>query len=271
MMKKATFLWILSASALTCGVAVAESMTDVSSVVSSLKVVAKQQAASSAKADATGVASASALASVYADISNREQVLKTVNDFGETGQLVDPCYQVSMADTAAGTAERTSSKAQAVMALQGRMSADGEVKSSGVVGMLGGSKKVADYPFGADVNKRINRHLDRYCSVSEASAGYCTLNANGMQSGDTDFSMHLAGSKTYGWDQAEAASDFAKTIAPIDPVPQYGDCSSVECRAALAERRRDDAMMSLARFSMVQFIETRTTQADGEAKKSGGQ
>lgn len=241
----------------------------VNELVSSFRVTAKQEDAVKQKSDAVRLQASQAQASTMVDIFNREQVKRTMDDFGESSQLVDPCYQVSMADTATGISGKSEDRAQAILARQGRISADGEVNSGGVAGSLGMTTKVAEYPFSASVGKRISRHLDRYCSVSEASAGYCTLSANGMQGGDTDFSVHLAPGKTYGWDQVEAASDFVKTIAPVTPMPTAGSCTSLECQSALADRRTEEAMLSMTRYSMVQFVESRSTQASGDAKKSG--
>lgn len=240
------------------------------SVVSALKIVTKQKQVSTDKAVSVRGQAMQAYASSNVDVSNREAILDTVDQYGRTGQLVDPCYQVSMASVVQGAMSKTDASAQAAMQRLYRTSDDGEMNSGGLTGALGATTKVSAHPYAAPTAQRIERRFSRYCSVSEASAGYCKLNSNGMQSGDSDFSLHVAPGKTFGWDQTEAATDFVKTIAPVKPMPKTGKCTNPECIAATNERRQQEVYMSMSRYSMVRFVESRSTQASGEAKKAGG-
>lgn len=265
-------LLLIAACALPFGVQ-ADAMlswgNQIGSVRSALKITTKQKQVSSDKATIVRSQSTQAYASTAVDIYNREQVLRTVDDFGVTGQLVDPCYQVSMANTVHNTIGKASDAAQRAMERLYRIGDDGEMNSGGVSGAFGGTTQVSTHPYAAETSQRTERHLHRYCSVSEAAAGYCTLNANGMQSADSDFSLHVVSGKTFGWDQSEAATDFVKTVAPVKPMPKRGKCRTPDCMAAMAARRLQEAYVSMSRFSMVRFVESRTTQASGDAKKPG--
>lgn len=235
-------------------------------IVSALRVSVKQVDVSGNKAAAVHVQTEQARSSAAMDTYNREQVRRTVDEYGTTGQLVDPCYQVGMANT--GTAIKGKSETNAAEAMRRvyTTGADGTANAGGVSGAFGSKIKVTNFPFASNVGMMSERHLSRYCSVSEAKAGYCILNPNGMQSGDSDFSMHLTPGRTYGWDQTEAAGDFVKTIAPAVQV-RAKDCTDVGCRAVAAERRQQEAYMSMSRYSMLRFVESRTTQTAGDAQK----
>jgi len=240
----------------------------INQLMSSFKVVTKQRSASSDKADALRIQSSQASASAAVDLFNREQVLKVTGDFGLTSQLVDPCYQVAMADQVSEIKGKTESSASVAMTRLYSTSDDGQMSAGGVSGAFGGKVKATAHPYAAVTAQRIERHRSRYCTVSEASNGFCTLNANGMQGGDSDFSLHLAPGKTFGWDQTEAAADFVKTVTPVRPMPRGGNCTDAECVSALTERRQQESYLSMSRFSMLRFVESRSTQATGEAKKA---
>lgn len=239
-------------------------------LTSTLKIATKQESLSKdveaqARQGATKAAAAAAV-----DAYNRKAVARAVDQYGPTSQLVDPCYQVGMAGTAGQTVSSAGRSAQ--LAASRLYSSDdrGMTSVGGVGGLLGQTKRVSAYTYAASVGQRVQRHRDRYCSVSEAATGYCTLVANGMQSGDSDFSMHLAPGKTYGWDQTEAATDFVKTLAPMEPMPGNGSCSEVDCRSALEARREQEAYLSMSRYSMMRFVEAHSTQEVGDARKAGG-
>jgi hypothetical protein len=238
----------------------------ISQMMSSFKVVTKQQSAIRDQADAIRLQGSQASASAAVDLFNRGQVLKVIGEFGSTSQLVDPCYQVAMADQVSAIKGKADNSASAAMTRIYTTSDDGRMSAGGVSGVFGATVKTTSYPYTAATAQRIDRHRSRYCSVSEASSGFCTLNANGMQGGDSDFSLHVVPGKTFGWDQTEAAADFVKTIAPVRPMPRGGSCTDVECISALAERRQQEAYLSMSRFSMLRFVESRTTQATGDAK-----
>lgn len=197
---------------------------------------------------------------------NIDAVRDTLLTYGPESQLVDPCYQVAMAGTVVNTKASTDDRAQEAVAKVYSTSAEGYANAGGVGGFFGGTSKVSGYTYAAGVGQRQKRHLDRYCSTSEAELGYCTLQANGMQGGDVDFSVHLAPGTTYGWDQTEAATDFVKTVAPVRPVP-VGKCGDATCRAALQSRRQQESYLSMSRYSMLRFVESRSTQLNGVAKK----
>ncbi len=196
-------------------------------------------------------------------------VKNAVETYGISSQLVDPCYQVGMAGMATGTKGLTDASAQRAQALVYATSDSGYANAGGVQGYFGATRPSAEVTYGASVATRAKRHQSRYCTVSEADAGYCTLLANGMQGGDSDFSVHLAPGKTFGWDQVEAATDFVKTVAPVRPLPASSGCTDATCKAALAQRRQQEAYMSMSRFSMLRFVESRSTQLVGDAKKVG--
>lgn len=199
---------------------------------------------------------------------NNVAVLRTVDTFGPNSQLVDPCYQVAMAGMTTTTKGKTDASAQRAMMRIYETSDTGFANAGGVTGVFGATHRVSGYSYAASVSNRVQRHLARYCTVAEANAGYCTLQANGMQGGDSDFSVHLAPGKTYGWDQLEAATDFVKTVAPVRPVSLAEGCTDAGCRSAFMARRQQEAYMSMARYSMARFVESRSTQVTGDAKRA---
>ncbi|WP_454727853.1 MULTISPECIES: hypothetical protein [Cupriavidus] len=267
---RGTRLWLSVALAAPLA-AHAEGMSDwitqISRLNSAYRAVTKQTEASTEKKLQLRIQSVQALGSAMMDLYNTEQVRKAVNDYGPTGQLVDPCYQIAMAGTVQDTSTKTGARAQAAMQRLYTTSDAGRVSAGGLSGALGSTVKATAFPYAAQLADRHARHRDRYCTVSEASAGYCTLNANGMQGGDTDYSIHLAPGKTYGWDQTEAATDYVKTVAPVKPMPRAGACTDLQCQSALAARRKEEAYLSMARYSFMRQIETHTTQLAGDARQ----
>lgn len=247
--------------------ALAAWMAGVGAVVSSVKITAMQDSAMAEKVANNKIQSAQAGSSSMIDLSNRETVRRTWNDFGPNGQLVDGCFQVAVADTTAQVKGRADASAEKAAGLVYSMSEAGDVGSGGVAGAFGARDRRSSVPFSTGVAKRAERHMTKYCSVSESLAGYCTLQPNGMQSGDSDFSLLYAPGQTYGWDQAEAATDFVKTVAPVKVLPGVGNCTTKACAAALSSRRAEEPYLSMARFSMLRFVESRSTQASGEAKQ----
>lgn len=240
------------------------------SLMTSFKVANKQEVYSKEKVGTARTAAAQASSSAAIELRTKESVREIVENFGPDSQLIDPCYQVGMATTAADTKGKTDDNAQRAIARIYSTADNGTTSLGGISGVFGGTKKVSSYTYGSDVATRTNRHLNRYCSVSESLAGYCILNANGMQGADSDFSVHFAPGKTFGWDQTEAATDFIKTIAPVRAIPKSKGCSTPDCLSLLAERRKQEAYMSMSRYSMVRFVESRSTQSAGDAKKALG-
>jgi hypothetical protein len=236
------------------------------STISSLGVVTKQMSLSSSNTDAMRLQAQQAFQSTLGDAATANEVRQTVEDFGPNGQLMDGCYQLGMAAQVALTVSNTSNHASSAMARLYTLSDTGVASAGGVVGALGGTTQVMQFPYAASVGQRVSRHLTHYCTVSEAQLGYCTLNPNGMQGGDQDFSLHLQPGKTYGWDQTEASTDFIKTIAPIRPTPSSEPCASTTCIAGQQARIRQEAMMSMARYSFIRFTEAHETQKVGDAQ-----
>jgi len=239
----------------------------ISQLASTYKAVAKQTEASAEKKNQLRMQAMQALGSAIVDIYHTSQVRKSLEEFGPTGQLSDPCYQLAMAGAVQETSGKTGQSAQAGMQRIYTTSDTGRVNAGGVSGLLGTTVKATKFPYAAQLADRNSRHLSRYCTVSEASAGYCTLNANGMQGGDSDYSMHLAPGKTFGWDQTEAATDYVKNIVPVKAMPRAGACTDAQCVSALAVRRKEEAYLSMARFSFMRQIEAHTPQLAGEARK----
>ncbi|WP_432263040.1 hypothetical protein [Cupriavidus sp. TMH.W2] len=239
----------------------------ISTLNSAYRTVTKQVDAAAEKKNRLRMQAVQALGSAMLDLYNAEQVRKAVNDFGPQGQLVDPCYQLAMASTTHETSVKTGTTAQSAMQRIYTTSDAGRTNAGGLSGMVGNTVKTTAFPYAAMVADRNARHLSRYCTVSEASAGYCTLNANGMQGADVDYSVHMTAGKTYGWDQTEAATDFVKVVAPVKPMPRPGACNDVQCQSALAARRKEEAYLSMARFAFLRQVESHTTQLAGEARK----
>ena len=237
-------------------------------LISGLKITTMQQSATADKIASSKVQAAQAASSSAIDISNRDQVRKIWEDYGPSGQLVDPCYQINLADTSSQIKGRTDTSASSAASLVYSMSDDGKVAASGAAGLFGGTVQRSSSPYASSVAKRVERHQKKYCSVSEASLGYCTLVPNGMQAGDADFSLLYAPGQTYGWDQAETAADFVKTIAPVKPMPVATGCNTPACLDALRARRDEEPYLSMARFSYLRFVESRSTQATGDAKQA---
>lgn len=237
-------------------------LVEINSMVSSLKIATMQSGVISDGLSNNKIQASQAAAAAAAQLQNREQVRKVWDEFGPTGQLIEPCYQLAMADTTAQIKGKADSSAANAASLVYRMSDDGMVSG----GMFSAPVQRSAVPFAASQAKRLARHREKYCSVSEASAGYCTLQPNGMQSGDADFSLLYAPGQTYGWDQAEAATDFVKTVAPVRPMPVATGCSTPTCAAAVRANRDEEAYVSMARFSFLRFVESRSSQAAGDAK-----
>lgn len=206
--------------------------------------------------------SAEAGASTKMEMSIKKSVLETYSEFGPNGQLVDPCFQVGSAESVHGVSRLTEQKSLDSAQQVYKTSLAGN-QSSGILGL---NKKYTDIPYTRDATQRINRHLGKYCSVSESKAGFCKLQPNGMQAADTDFSIHVVPGKTFGWDQAEAATDYIKTVAPVQMAPQSASCTSVNCVALLQAKRESEAAMSMARYSYLRLVESRMTQAKGDAR-----
>jgi hypothetical protein len=234
--------------------------------ISSLGIVTKQISVSASSSESMRLQAQQAFQSTMGDAATANEVRRTIEDFGPNGQLIDGCYQLGMAAQVALTEGSTSNHAATAMARLYTVSDDGVGNASGIVGAFGGTREVTRFPYAASVAQRVARHSTHYCTVSEAQLGYCTLNPNGMQGGDVDFSLHLQPGKTYGWDQTEASADFVKTIAPIRPTPTSEPCASTTCIAARQARTRQEAMMSMARYSFIRFTEAHTTQKVGDAQ-----
>lgn len=238
-------------------------------VISSAKVVTMQESVSADKVANSKIQSAEAAASTAVDLYNREQVRQIWDDYGTDSQLVDGCYQVGLADTASQIKSKTDASAASAASLVYKVSDDGTMAAPGITGVFGGRVQKSFFPYTASVESRVRRHQQKYCSVSEAALGYCTLLPNGMQSGDSDFSLLYAPGQTYGWDQAEASSDFVKTVAPVKPMPAtQGECDTEACKSVLNERREQEPYLSMARFSFLNLFESRSTQASGDAKQA---
>jgi hypothetical protein len=247
---------------------VASWVQEIRSTASSLGVVTKQLSMTSSNSSNVKLQAHQALQSTMADAATANQVRETIDAFGPNGQLIDGCYQVGMAGQASQTSTQTAAHAAAATSRLYTLSDNGTASSGGISGALGGTSQVTQFPYTASVAQRVSRHTSHYCTVSEAQLGYCTLNANGMQGGDEDFSLHLQPGKTYGWDQTEASTDFIKTVAPIRPTPSSEPCANTTCVAAQQERVRQEAMMSMARYSLIRFTEAHETQKTGDAEQA---
>lgn len=246
---------------------VSEWMKQIQQTVSSLAVTTKQVQVSSDNQNASRLQATQAFQSTMADIATTDAVRKTVDAFGPNGQLIDGCYQLGMATQVALTEGATAAHASSALARLYTESDNGSANSGGITGALGGTTQVTRFPYAASIAQRVARHTSRYCTVSEAQQGYCTLNANGMQGADEDFSVHLQPGKTYGWDQAEGAADFTKTVAPVRVTPDSAACTTTACISATRERVRQEAYMSMARYSFIRFTEAHSTQKSGDARQ----
>lgn len=243
---------------------------ETTSLSSALNTVVKQVSASADYLQTNIILTGRAGAEADSAISTHEAIITSVDQYAaNTGQLSDPCYQDGMARSAQNVGDQAEASAQLAQRAIYGTSDTGQVQSKGIAGWFGGRDQATNAPFAANVAQRQTRHVQRYCSVSEAQAGYCTLQANGMQGADSDFSVIYTPGQTHGFDQAEAAGDFVKTIAPARPAAISASCSSAECIAALQARRQDDVAMSMGRYSFMRFAQSRQTQADGEATNSG--
>jgi hypothetical protein len=242
-------------------------IANVGRLMSANKVSTKQVELSNSRSDQAAVDIARAQASASLDMYNRRMVKRVVDEFGHSSQLVDPCYQVSMANTAVAAVGGARAGAQAAMQNIYRVDSQGNRLSGGLSGVVGNTESVTAMPFAANVATRIYRHETRYCTVSEAQSGLCALNANGMQGADSDFSMLAVPGKTWGWDQTEAANDFVKIVAPVKAISKTNVCSDPACLTELAGRRQKEAYLSMARFSMLRFAESHTTQSGTDVQK----
>lgn len=233
-------------------------------LMSGLRISTMQANVSADKVATTKIQSAQAASSAAVDLYNRDQVRRVWEEYGPNGQLVHGCYQVGLSDAAGNIHDSTNSSAQKAAAFVYTLSDDGSAPDSGIAGLVGGTTQKTSMPYAASELQRVERHRAKYCSVSEASVGYCTLQPNGMQSGDSDFSLLYAPGQTYGWDQTEASSDFIKTVAPVRPMPGTR-CTNPTCRASVSARLAQETYMSMARYSLLRFVESRSTQASGVA------
>lgn len=108
---------------------------------------------------------------------------------------------------------------------------------------------------------RESTHFERYCTQSEAEIGLCDLQPNGMQGGDVDFSL-IYGNETMSSEKQVAMTHFAARIAPQITVPTTipTSCTGSICKAASVTARLAEARISVARNSLLRFIESRSTQ-----------
>lgn len=242
-------------------------VASVGRLMSANKVSTKQVELSNSRSDQAVVDIARAQASASLDMYNRKMVKRVVDEYGQSSQLVDPCYQVSMANTVVATVGGTSAGAQSAMQNIYRVDSQGNRRANGLSGVIGNTESVTAMPYAAHVATRIYRHETRYCTVSEAQSGLCALNANGMQGADSDFSMLAVPGKTWGWDQTEAANDFVKIVAPVKAISKATVCSDPACLTELAGRRQQEAYLSMARFSMLRLSESHTTQSGTDVRK----
>lgn len=243
-------------------------MQHIQTTMSSFKAFTAQANVSGRRRDAMRLQASQAMASAAAERSDAVQIRKAWEDYGPDGQLSDPCYQMHLSDKAGVVVGKTDASAQRAADLVYRTGVAGNRSSGGVSGAFGGTVRASNVPFSLQVAEREDRHKGKYCSVAEAQAGYCQLTPTGMQSGDSDFSLHLPPGKTFGWDQTEAATDFVKTVAPLKTA-QVGNprnCTDPSCQMALVAVRQEP-MMSMARYSLLRFVESRTSQAVGDAKQ----
>lgn len=201
--------------------------------VSALKVVTKQRAVASEKVANSAREATSALATSY--VANRQAQLtrETFERFSDQG--VFPCYQGEIAMQVART---TANVAIAEQDAAARMQA-------------------ANY--GNETERKalqIQLHRAVYCSVSEHKAGLCKVTAMGMQSADVDFSF-LIRSGTKGPSERKAGYDFIDNIVPV----RKGlVCNTSECQAQQFNVRTLNTADSLARNSLLSFIEARSVQ-----------
>lgn len=241
-------------------------IASVGRLLSSAKVSAKQIEVSKSHKDQVAVQAGQANTSAAIDMYNRRMVAQVLADYGPSSQLVDPCYQVGMANMTTATVGSTSASALASMQRIYQTDSQGQRNVGGVSGIFGKTASATSMPYAASVATRMDRHMSRYCTVSEAQAGLCSLNANGMQGADSDFSVLAVPGKTWGWDQTEAATDFIKTVAPVKAMPKASDCKDASCLSELSARRQQEAYLSMARYSMMRFSEAHSTQASSAAK-----
>jgi len=241
--------------------------SSIQSTMSSMKVLAGQQNASSEKTNALRLQATQAAASTNLEIYTVTKVRQAYEDYGPDGQLSDSCYQMHLSDKTGVVVGKAEGSSQSSADLVYRTGQTGKRASSGALGFFGATNSATKVPYSARVAESESRHRSKYCSVAEAQTGYCLLTPSGMQSGDSDFSLHVAPGKTFGWDQTEAATDFVKTVAPVKALPlTIASCADPSCVSALRQLRAQEPMASMARYSFIRFVESRTTQAAGDAK-----
>ena len=108
---------------------------------------------------------------------------------------------------------------------------------------------------------RESTHFERYCTQSEADIGLCDLQPNGMQGADVDFSL-IYGNDTMSSEKQVAMTHFAARIAPQVTVPTTiaTSCTGSICKSASVTARQTEARVSMARNTLLRYIESRSTQ-----------
>lgn len=202
-------------------------------LVSSYRVVAKQISVSSDKVATSELQSSSA--GITAIIANRQanQVRNAVVRFSDQG--VYPCYQSDVSILA------------------------GEGSKKTAVAVRDASTAMAGWDVGNETSRRADQivlHKAVYCSVSEHVQGICKLNATGLQSADSDFSM-LVKPGTKSTSEREAAYDYIDNILTQRQAVQ---CASPECASQAQDARAMNAVESMARTSFMSMVEARSQQ-----------
>lgn len=104
-------------------------------------------------------------------------------------------------------------------------------------------------------------HNERYCTQTESELGVCQLQPNGMQGADVDFSI-LYSNDTISSEKQVALTHFAARITPQITVhtTDASNCTSSTCKAASHSARAAEARISVARNTILKYIESRSTQ-----------
>lgn len=108
----------------------------------------------------------------------------------------------------------------------------------------------------------LNVHKKNYCTVSEAKQGLCTLNANGMQGWDTDYSGAF-GEKTLAPEGEVAGYAYATMVSDVRVESQV-DCKSSACAVAQSHQLAKAALGSMVASSLIgQVTDRRITVLTG--------
>lgn len=215
----------------------------------------------------------------YVNFQNEQSIgqrtLKAWNEYSPVnkdgsplGQLSNPCYQTGIITTTDKTIKTTQkSISDNIDLVYASDSSTGEVFEQAYYGLA--TRKVGvTVPLATDRRLMQQEHRERYCTVDEAKLGYCQLEPNGMQGADSNWARIEELGTSLSAEGRRATSAFIATVAPKkQPERDQTRCDpkNTGCYSITIRDHQNEALMSMARNSMIATMETRSSQNKTDA------